>query len=209
MPPPAAGGSASTSAPARSAAPGTPPTPRAGVITPRPGLLTLQGLNPPSSREAPSSSGPQAEGKARAFLPARDGKAAADAGASTEGAKKKYKPNPQPPASPASVVSKAGSPLPDSATSPLPMHPPTPPDPADPWPQPKYHVKQKVFAFVEEANKQYTVWVEEVFFAKTPADEHSYRLGFPKHKAYRKLRIPERFLLAHPEPGLYFMLTPF
>ena len=57
-------------------------------------------------------------------------------------------------------------------------------------------------AWVEEAAKWYTCWVEEVYFAKTPASEHRYRLAFPKHKAYRELKIRESKLYAHPEPGL-------
>ena len=117
-----------------------------------------------------------------------------------EAPRKKARSNPEPAASPASVVSKAASPLPESAADPPP--PPVARPDADTWPQPTFAVEQKVMAWVEEAQKWYTCWVEEIFFAKTAASEHRYRLAFPKHKAYRELKFRESKLYAHPDPGL-------
>jgi len=104
--------------------------------------------------------------------------------------------------SPASVVSKAASPLAESGGSQRRFLPVSPLEP-----QPLYHFEQKVLALRPDIGMHRTAWVLEVIFKTSVASEHHYLLSFSKHKQFDKIPIKESDIVAHEQPGacLQFM----
>ena len=184
---------------ARSTTPTTPATSDTPV-TSRAGVLSLHGLMPPSAREG----GLLTQGMAQTRT---EGKATAEthssSASSKEVPKKKPKLNPQPSASPASVVSKAASPLPESGTKPQPLSSSTQSSPRLEEPQPLYHIEQKMLVIRPDIGQHRTAWVKQIIFKSSVASENRYMVSFPKQKQFDAIPIPESLMYPHPEPGAF------